>query len=492
MKNLFYLIIAFFSLTFSLQSCEDDGDWADASGGQFGFTVERDDFFIEKSVGESNQLKFNVVTNYDFSSVPMKIKYTSSLNATLSLGSVNLQPNTEYPLNSKDNILSYVGNVAGTHDLKIIVTNDKGASKEEKFSLKYGVSEFTHTYTGGTADIYQSDETNYLMKIEPSAGQPLSGYEIKFNDYNTNNGTIKLNGVTAQSGQFYPLPNINSFNVVLATNKIGQGALNYTIKNATVTKDYNIQQTIIARQIVVESMNVNSLNVIPNTQMSLIGVVKKSPITTNTSVSYKTWISSASNNNMSGIQNTNNVYLPYSLTSTGSFSYTFNAIQAGTYSYNVQFKDEFGNESTVKSFNIEVQSPLQFVGTPTGSLTLARQFFPQGNGAEYRVHWKEYMKNFKVVAGGGNSITQIKYEYKFTFAQTPLVTNFEENFTGGNSTVEQTNVVVPINTLYSTNTFSFGQTSVPITDGTLKITAFASNGTSINQTVSIPVNFVNY
>ncbi len=475
MKNLFYLIIAFFSLTLTLNSCEDDGDWDDITGGQFGFKIERDEYFIEKSVGEANQMKYNVVTNYDFSSVPMKIKYTSSLNGTLKLGAVTLQPNTEYTLTNKDNILTYVGDVAGTHDVKITARNEKGVS------------------TGGTADIYQADETNYLMKIVPSAGQPSTGYEIKFNDYNTNNGTIKLNGVAVQTGQFYPLPNISSFNVILATNKVGQGALDYTIKNATVSKDYTIQQTVIGRQIVIESMNMSSLAVLPNTQMSLIGVVKKAPVTTNTSVSYKTWISSASNNNMSGIQNTNNVYIPYSLSSTGSFSYNFNAIEPGTYTYNIQFKDEYGNESAVKSFNVEVQAPLQFVGTPSGSFTLSRQFFPQpGNNDAWRVRFKEYAKTFKVVAGGGTSITQIKYEYKFTFAQTPLTLEYTENFTGGNSTIEQTNSVVTSNQLYSTNTFTSAQTLVPITDGTLKITAFASNGNTINQTVSIPVTMVQY
>lgn len=493
MKNLFYLIIAFLTLTFTFNSCESDGDWENSNGGQFGFKIQRDDYFIEKSVGEANQLKFNVISNYDFSSIPMKIKYTTSLNGTLSLGNTNLLPNTEYTLTNKDNILTYVGSVQGTHEVKIVATNDKGISKEEIFNLKYGVSEFAHTYTGGTADIYQADETNYLMKIVPSAGQPSTGYQIKFNDYNSNNGTIKLNGVSVQTGQFYPLPNINDFNIILATNKIGQGALQYTIKNATVSKDYTIQQTILGRQIVVESMNINSNAVIPNTQMSLIGVVKKSPITGNSTVSYKTWISAASNNNMAGIQNTNNVYVPYSLSSTGNFSYNFNAVESGQYTYNIQFKDEYGNESAVKSFNVDVQSPLQFVGTTSGSYTLAQQYFPAGSGNPFRLWLRSYSKNFKVVAGGGNSITQIKYEYRFTFALNPMVFNYEENFTNGQAMIEQNNVSVNLNQLTSTsNTYTGIQMNTPIVDGTLKITAFASNGTSVTQTVPIPVNMVQY
>lgn len=226
--------------------------------------------------------------------------------------------------------------------------------------------------------------------------------------------------------------------------------------------------------------------------MSLIGIVKKTPVTSNLSVSYKTWISSASNNNMTGIQNTNNIYIPYALTSTGSFNYNFNAVNPGTYTYNIQFKDEYGNESDVESFTVQVQAPVEFIGTPSGSYTMSRQFYPSGGSNGYRVHSKEYMKNFKVQAGGSNSITQIKYEYRFTFAQTPRLFTYEENFNSGNNTVEYNNTTVPAQYLLSTNNFSFSDTAIPIVDGTLKIIVFASDGTSITQTVPIDVNFVNY
>ncbi|MFN3021834.1 hypothetical protein ACK1KB_12790 [Chryseobacterium sp. TY3] len=485
------LLLLFCSLLL-LFNCQSDRDLEDPNSAQFGFTVDRDENFIEKSVGEINQLKFNINPTYDFNTLTTSIKFTTNLDGVLKLNGEILNANQKYTLTSKDNIFEYIGNVSGTHQLQFTVQNSKGFSLEESFELKYSISEFALTYTGGTANIYQGEETNYLMKIIPEAGQLSSGYQIRFNDYNSNNGSIKLNGVDAEIGQFYPLPNIDNFNIVLKTNQIGQGALNYTVKNGTVSKDYNIQQTVIARQIVVESMNINSNSVIPNSSMSLIGIVKKTPVTSNASVSYKTWISSASNNNMSGIQNTNNIYIPYALTSTGSFNYNFNAIDAGTYTYNIQFKDEYGNESDVESFTVEVQAPLQFIGTPSGSYTLSRQFFPAGGGNGYRVRSKEYMKNFKVQAGGSNSITQIKYEYRFTFAQTPRLFTYEENFNTGNNTIEYNNTTMPAEFLLTSNNFSFAETAIPIVDGTLKIIAFASDGTSITETVPIDVNFVNF
>ncbi len=484
MKNLFYLIIAFFSLTFTLNSCEDDGDWDDLSGGQFGFKIERDDYFIEKSVGEANQLKFNVVSNYDFASVPMKIKFTSSLNGTLQLGAVNLQPNTEYTLTNKDNFLTYVGNVAGTHEVKVTATNEKGVSKEEVFSLKYGVSEFTHTYTGGTADIYQGDETPYLMKIVPSSGQPNTGYEIKFNSYN---GNIKLNGVAVQTGQFYPLPSIDNFTVILATNQVGQGALDYTIKNATVQSNYNIQQTIIARKIVIESMNINALNVLPNSQMSLIGVVKKTPQTSNTSIKYKTWISASSNNNTSGIQNSNNAYVPFALGANGAFSINFNAIEIGTYTYNIQVQDEYGNESDVKSFNVVVAPDVTFVGAMAMEVDYR---FTLNGFADIRTYLKGFKRSFKAVAGGTSTIIKVEYNLTFNHAgQPPYNYNFSENVTNGTNTYEVTDQTFNTGNIQMAYVSNNLIGNPPVTNLAGKIKVTTSTGAVLEQNLTPTFTF---
>lgn len=485
MKKLLNLIIAFFSLTLSLNSCQDDGDWEDINGGQFGFKIERDDYFIEKSVGEANQMKYNFVTNYDFASIPMKIKYTSSLNGTLKLGSQNLQPNTEYTLTSKENMLTYVGNVAGTHEVKVTATNGKGVTKEETFSLKYGISEFTHTYTGGTADIYQADETPYIMKVIPSSGQPNTGYEIKFNSYN---GNIKLNGVAVQTGQFYPLPNIDNFTVILTTNQVGQGALDYTIKNSTVQSNYNIQQTVIARKIVIESMNINSLNVLPNSQMSLIGVIKKTPVTANSSIKYKTWISASSNNNTSGIQNTNNAYVPYALGANGAFSINFNALQTGNYTYNIQVQDEYGNESDVKSFNVIVAPEITFVGALAMEVDYRFQF---AGISGLKTYMKGFKRSFKAVAGGNATIIKIEYNITFNHAgQPPYNYNFSENVTNGSNSYEITDATFSTGTIEMAYISGNQLGNPPISNLQAKIKATSSTGAVLEQTITPTYTFV--
>lgn len=479
--NLFTVLFAFIAITFTIQSCSEDGDWENGSnGGQFGFTIERDNYFIEKAVGETNQIKFNIKPNYNFETIKTTFKYTTNLNGVVKLNNQVLNQNQEYTFTNKENIFEYTGNAPGDHLFKISVKNEKGATKEEEFSLKYGISEFTHTFTGGTADIYQGDITPYVMKITPNAGQPTAGYEIKFNSYN---GDIKLNGVTAQTGQFYPLPNIDSFTVSLNTNQVGQGALDYTIKNATVSRNYNIQQTIIARKIVIESMNVNATNVLPNSQLSLIGIIKKTPVTTaNSSIKYKTWISSSSNNNTNGIQTTNNVYIPFSLTGNGSFNINFNAIEKGNYTYNVQVQDEYGNESEVKSFNIIVAPDLEFVGAL--AMKLDTRYTIPGLPAWYKTYFKNFNRSFKVVAGGNTTVTKIDYNISFTHAGQNFNYNFSENVTNGTNTFEVANQDFNISQIelgyFAAN--SLGANFLTNIQATIK--AYSSNGATLTKSVT--------
>ena len=424
MKNVFLLLMAFISLNF-INSCREDGDWEKANE-SFSYTVERDKNFIEKGVGEANQLTFNINPNYNFSKIETSFKFVTSLNGVLKLNGQVLTANQEYTFENEKNVFEYTGNVSGTHDLTISTKNSKGYSVEEKFALPYGVSEFTHTYTGGTADIYQNDETNYLMKIEAGAGQPTTGYQIQFNSYE---GTIKLNGVNAELGKFYSLPNIASFNVVLASNKVDQTALHYTIKNATVSKDYSIQQNIKQRQIVIESISINSESVAPNTALKIISVLKKSPQTSNQTIKYKSWISSASNSNLSGIDNTNNVYQNYALGTNGNFTYDFNAKIAGTYTYNIQFQDEFGNETPVKSFTIVVQNSISLTNDVV-NFFFKKEMKASGFSGSYNM--KHIFVNpqikAKVTASNSSKISKIVVDVNYDYNNSPKTKTYTYNY----------------------------------------------------------------
>lgn len=463
MRNTIIIILSLFSILL-FNSCREDGDWGNDNAGQFGFTIERDNNFIEKAVGEINQLKFNVRPSYDFQSIQTSFKFTTNLNGTLKLNGELLTANQEYNFTTKENIFEYVGNVSGIHELKIIVKNGKGVSKEEVFSLPYSVSEFSHTYNGGTGSIYQGDETQYLMKIVPGSGQPSTGYQIKFDTYS---GQVKLNGVAANLGTWYPINNTDSFTTSLQTNTAGQGKLTYSVKNSTLSKDYEIQQNIIAREVTIESMNFSPASISINTQITLNGIVKKSPVNTNTTIQYKTWISSASNSNLNGIQNTNNTYTNYALGSNGSFLSTVNALATGTYTYNIQVKDEYGNESEVKSFEIKVEENIAFEGTQSAELLLAYD-------SKSWVIQKGFNRNLKINAGGNSTITSIQYTLEYDIVNGNNIKHISNSYSEPLSTAEK---VVELSGFFSTNnfnTYSTLLTNYEISNRVLKVKATSS------------------
>lgn len=473
MKNIFLILLTCFSI-FSLNSCREDGDWGNENGGQFGFTIERDATFIEKAVGETNQLKFNIKPSYDFASITTTFKFTTSLNGTLKLNGETLAANKEYTFTSKDNIFEYIGNVAGTHDLKISVKNEKGASKEEEFSLPYAISDFTHTSVGGSGPIYQGVETVYLMKIVAGSGQPTTGYQIKFNTYD---GQVKLNGVAATLGTWYDINNIDNFTTSLQTNTAGQGKLTYSIKNSTLSKDYEVQQNILARTITIESMNYSPTNISINTQISLSGIIVKSPVNPNTTIQYKTWISSASNSNLNGIQNTNNTYTNYALGSNGSFLININALSPGNYTYNVQVKDEFGSESAVKTFEIVVEDFITFEGNQSAELLLVYST----NTAMYQ---KGFNRSLKIKAGGTSVITKIDYILSYDLISGKgLIRNFTFNY---NEVPNSNSSSIELDGFFNTNNASINFSIIDNVDAinrTLKIKATNSTGQTKEITI---------
>lgn len=484
MKKIFFIFLSFIC-ALSLNSCREDGDWGNDNGGQFGFTIERDATFIEKAVGESNQLKFNIKPSFDFASIKTSFKFTTNLNGTLKLNGQTLVANQEYNFTSKENIFEYVGNVAGNHELKISVKNEKGASKEEVFTLPYSISEFTHTYTGGTGDINQGDEVQYLMKVVAGSGQPSTGYAIKFNSYS---GEVKYNGVPVTLGTWYNIVNLDSFTTSLKTNTAGQGKLNYSIKNSTITKDYEIQQNVIARKITIESMNFSPADISINTQIALSGIIVKSPANPNTTIQYKTWISAASNSNMNGIQSTNNTYTNYALGTNGGFLINVTALAAGTYTYNVQAKDEFGNESAVKSFDIIVTQPIYFDPNVTqeGNIKFS---IPSPTGG-WKVFQQSFSRKFKLIAGGNATITAVNYELNYDVttntSSVHVTRSYNENIAPGATIFEKNNEVWQ--TIGDQVAFLSGP-NLGISNLTMKITGTANTGDTVSITIVPTINF---
>ncbi|WP_454060770.1 TraQ conjugal transfer family protein [Elizabethkingia ursingii] len=420
MKKTFFIFLSILSL-FLFNSCRSDGDWGNnQTNGQFGFTVERDKDFQEKAVGETTDIKFNIKANYDFATVPMVIKYSGDLNGVLKLGDLVLEQNKEYELKSASNILKYTGNEAGTHKLKISAKNAKDQSQTEEFELKYAVSDFKVDVTTGSTEYYQGQEINYPVKITPAKNTDTKGYFIKFNAYD---GVVKLNGVQVDLGKEYEIINIDNFSISTTTSKAGQGKLTYTIKNKTTSRDLEIQQNIKKREINIESMNVQPQSVVPNTEISLVGIVKKAPIKDNNNIKYKTWITEATDNNLTGIVTTNNSFVDYALSSNGDINIKMLAKDAGNYMLNFQAQDEFGNLSDVKQFKIVVEAPLAFIGEAATTFTY---HYSQRNITKVGCDFVNWKKTFRVKAGAGQKITKVEYQLNYNVGNRDFNLNASE------------------------------------------------------------------
>ena len=287
--------------------------------------------------------------------------------------------------------------------------------------------------------------------------------------------------MAANLGTWYPINNIDSFTTSLKTNTAGQGKLSYSIKNSTLSKDYEVQQNIIAREVTIESMNFSPANISTNTQITLTGIVKKSPVNTNTTIQYKTWISSASNSNLNGIQNTNNTYTNYALGSNGSFLSTVNALVAGTYTYNIQVKDEYGNESEVKSFEIIVTAPIFFDDSivKEGNVTFK---VPSPAGG-WKVFQQNFSRKFKLISGGSATIASVKYELNYDITTTTssvhVTRTYNENVVPGTTVFEKNNDIWQ--TIGDQVAFLSGA-NLNITNLTMKITGTASTGEVVEIT----------
>lgn len=475
MKKLLFLFVAMITIALTTTACRDGGDWEEENS-QFGFSVNRDTSFNEKAVGEANQFKFNIVSNYDFATIPMKFKFTSSLSGELKLNGQVLVANTEYPLSNKENIFEYKGLEAGTHKVTFNVTNDKGVTKEEIFDFKYTLSDFTLNVVGGSTGIFQGDEITYVHKITPANNGATAGYEIRFDSYN---GDIKLNGVAASLGQFYPIANISNFLVTLKTNQVGQGDMTYTIKNINSTRPFSIAQTIQARSIVITSANLNALNVMPNTPMTMTGIVTLSPNTGNSNIQYKTWISSATNNQMTGITTTNNAYIDYALGANGSFTIPFNAIQTGTYTLNFQTKDSYGNESAVKTFTVVVGFPLAFVGSSNASIQVIRQ----ASGGQYSFTLYAFKRTFGAQVDPAK-ISSIEYTVSYNFNGQVKTHIFTELINLQNSVNYSNEEYV------AAQSIGFSAQQNAIISPNLKIKVTANDGSTIEKIVNCDITYL--
>lgn len=411
MKKLFYLCIVMLSLGTIINSCRDNSE-IDVNQG-FTFKVERDVDFVEKALREVNNIKFNVITDYDFSKVPHFFKFTTNGQGSLSLNGERLEPNKEYSLKTYNNNFEYIGNEQGVHTLKIIVRNDRGHSKTEEFSLSYGISDFTISVVEPANQIYQGQKADYILRVRGArkTGKP---YYIRFDRYEGEE--ITLNGDVVQKGQFYPIQerDLDNIRLSLKSNRAGRNVLSYTLKNETVSRERNeVVQEILPRKINIFNIEVEKSVLDIGDQLKIVGVISKIPNEGNKAISYRTWVSKGLNG---GISSTNGNWVDnYQLGNSNNFSGVWEAKLSGKYEYNIQFKDEYGNESEIRTFDITINEPLKFVGEVKGLVT-----YTETHNGDF-----DYIKSINLIFNAKGSKTKkiVKYEAIFNIKYTTPAVN---------------------------------------------------------------------
>lgn len=422
MKNI-PVIFTFIILSLSLNSCRSDGSIGD-TGGQFGFSILRDQDFPEQSVNDTLAFKYNVKANYSFQTVPMTIQYTTDSQGVLLLGNQPMEQNRLYVLNNAENTLRYVGKDKGTHNLKIIAKNDKGVGQEEEFSFPYSVSDFNVKLDQPSSDYYQGQTINLTGKILPANSASKDRYEIKFQGFE---GDISIGNTEVQPDTYYPITNPDNFTILVFTKTAGSQKLSYTIKNSTVNKDEEINLNFRNRLVSIQGMSVQPVKTPVNGQLSLVGTVIKGPIKDNQNIQYKTWLTNATNNNLSGVENTNSIYNDYTLPSNGAILINMLAKSAGSYTLNFQAKDEFGNKSDIQRFDLTVQAPIT-INNASANASVVAQY--QTSTMKWLLFGMQIKPNVQITSQDSRRIAKITYKSNITFMlDGKVLSPFSSNFT---------------------------------------------------------------
>lgn len=189
-------------------------------------------------------------------------------------------------------------------------------------------------------------------------------YQIQFLSFDSSDmylekSKIRFNNADIQLNKWYPA-NKNTINkIILSPFHFGNKKLKYQIKNSLYTKDkeldLNVKKTVISIQNL--SIRYHKEGVVYiNEPFSIGGKIEKT-FPDNKKMEYKTWVSQGDVNKINSVTNS---YREIDFSGRDNvFSSNFSISEVGHYILNIQFKDEFGNESEIRTFPINAVSKLE-------------------------------------------------------------------------------------------------------------------------------------
>lgn len=305
---------------------------------------------------------------------------------------------------------------------------------KDEFGTESQSYEFTIKVTNNDFNIEQKTNTNLdnifqggSVDVDVEVKEELSTseeYQIQFTSFDPNDvylekTKVKFNSLDIQLNKWYPVNKGSINKIILNPYYFGDKKLIYQIKNSTYTKQKELELNVKKTTISLQNLSLRySNNIYINEPFKLMGKVEKT-YPEHKNVEFKTWLSLGDSNDINQVTNS---YRKYNFQEEGEniFSSDYNISKVGNYTLNIQFKDEFGNESEVKTFHINVLSRLEIKNNGDAIYKIVTSdMFPPG-GCEFYGHgmcWDGFTSKItiktpkmEIKAGTGNYLYKIKFE----------------------------------------------------------------------------------
>ena len=304
---------------------------------------------------------------------------------------------------------------------------------KDEFGTESQSYEFTIKVTNNDFNIEQKTNTNLdnifqggSVDVDVEVKEELSTseeYQIQFTSFDPNDvylekTKVKFNSLDIQLNKWYPVNKGSINKIILNPYYFGDKKLIYQIKNSTYTKQKELELNVKKTTISLQNLSLRySDNIYINEPFKLMGKVEKT-YPEHKNVEFKTWLSLGDSNDFNQVTNS---YRKYNFQEEGEniFSSDYNISKVGNYTLNIQFKDEFGNESEVKTFHINVLSRLEIetFGNAIYKVVIDDTFnndlfFTGDNTYEYSdININIYTPQMKIKAGSGNYLFKVKCEF---------------------------------------------------------------------------------
>ena len=348
----------------------------------FKFSVDAaNESFADRGVNEAVTLSLEVKADYDFSKVPMRFKVETDKEASISIDGESVFPNEVYTLKKPNLELSYVGKVAGQHNVKIIFFN--GDTKKDhvtkEFKLKYVEYDYTLEELSGKHTVFQGESVDFEYKLTPKNGEDDGNYTITFKSYDEadvklEKSKVLLNGEVITLNKSYAIADLSKFVIGVRPFHFGSKSLKYVIKNKTGQRE-----GVIALEVKQNLLQVSGdLDKVPvgykGEVINFVGKIKKEPLYVR-SFKYKTVLTEGT---PGGVELNDWKEVSYS---NDDISIPIKVLENGSYQVKVTFQDEFGNE-TEKIISINSHANYKFRVEVEG----LKSPLNQGDEATYKIN----------------------------------------------------------------------------------------------------------